>query len=126
MNVQDWLTQARDRADAATPGPWRADDEHGLMPGASPAWCVSRTDESDAYLGDVAYTTGHREQVDALFIADARTRLPAALDAIQAVLRLANDIDPERHECGDGDLSCSACWADDIRAAIAIALGVSE
>lgn len=51
--------------------------------------------------------------------------LPKALDALRAALALANDIDPERHECaGDYAASCSACWADDIRGVIATALEV--
>ena len=48
--------KARAARTAASSGPWRADDEHGLMPGTKPAWVVSRTDESgEAYLGDLAY-----------------------------------------------------------------------
>lgn len=91
MSAQEWIDAAQKRADAATDGPWRADDEHGDMPGAAPAWCVSRTDDAGTYLGDVAYTSGPSEVTDARFIAAARTDLPKALDALRAVLDLASE-----------------------------------
>lgn len=84
---------------AVTPGPWRADDEHGLLPGAEPAWCVSRTDKNGAYLGDVAYTNGSHEQTDAELIALSRTALPAMAAALRAVLALPGpDFRPVRHD----------------------------
>lgn len=54
----------RERAEAATPGPWSAADEHGLLDGAEPAWCVSNMrpgyeamSPTEGYLGDVAETS---------------------------------------------------------------------
>jgi hypothetical protein len=63
----------RERAEAATPGPWSAADEHGLLgPDASPAWCVSNMrpgyksmSPTEGYIGDVAETSlGFPEQRD--------------------------------------------------------------
>jgi hypothetical protein len=86
--TRDRLAQIAQRVEAATTGPWRADDEHGLMPEATPAWCVSREGTGGEYLGDVAYTTGPREPQDAEFIAHARTDIPAMHAALTAVLAL--------------------------------------
>lgn len=75
---------------AATPGPWSAADEHGLMPGATPAWCVSRMGDEMAnrgrvWLYDVAYVPqrGDHEQADAEFIAAAREAVPALVGEVR-------------------------------------------
>lgn len=47
----------------------------------------------------------------------------ALVAALRAVLALASATDGQRHECDEDDVSCSACWGDDIRAAITSALG---
>ena len=88
MTARDVISQALALSEAATDGPWRADDEHGLMPGATPAWCVSRTNEAEAFLGDIAYSPqGHpQEQENAEFTAAARTLLPAFAKALGDVL----------------------------------------
>lgn len=113
--LTDWLTTAKARADTATDGPWAT-------------WY------HDAIVYPQVHTTAGKllsvvddEHIDAdaAFIAAARTEHPAMVDALLAVLALANDIDPERHECDEDDVSCSACWADEIRRVIATALGVT-
>jgi hypothetical protein len=90
------LDAIKARAEAATEGPWRADDEHGLMPGAAPAWCVSRSGADGTYLSDVAYTTGTHEQGDAEFIAHARTDIPelvAEVERLRFVLTRTDEAD---------------------------------
>lgn len=119
MNVQDWLTQARDRADAATEGPWH----NTMRPGASSGMFRVLPEGYEHFGADEVgkvYTLD-----DAAFIADARTRLPAALDAIQAVLDLVKHGKAnETRMLGFGD------WplidARSVEDAIATALGVSE
>lgn len=62
----------RERAQAATEGPWSAADEHELLPGADPAWCVSQMrpgweqmSPTDGYVGDLAETSlGGRDPRD--------------------------------------------------------------
>jgi hypothetical protein len=73
-------------ADAATPGEWSAADEHGLIPGASRAWCVSRMD-GEKYLYDIAYIShsGRRDQADAEFIAAMRSLVPQLCAEITAL-----------------------------------------
>lgn len=116
MSVQDWLTQARDRAEAATEGPWVA----------SLAGRGARVSEPSGYSLPGCFTCGQNEDgiyepPDAAFIAAARTDLPAALDAIQAVLDLTTAA-RARHQFGRADTV--SVWA--IKKAITSALGVSE
>jgi hypothetical protein len=103
--TQDRLARIAQRVDRATEGPWRADDEHGLMPEATPAWCVSREGTGGEYLGDVAYATGPREPQDAEFIAHARTDIPAMHAALTAVLALHGSDGHTPDDCGEPD-----CW----------------
>ena len=56
----------RERAQAATPGPWSAADEHGLLgPDSWPAWCVSQMrpgyeamSPTEGYVTDIADVHG--------------------------------------------------------------------
>lgn len=90
--AETWIRDRRALVDAATEGPWSAADEHGNLPGAYPAWYVSQMvpgfetmSPKDGYVGDVADTPCPE---DAALIADSRTSLPKALDALEAVLEL--------------------------------------
>jgi len=99
-------------AQQATPEPWSAADEHGLLDGADPAWCVSRMQpgyeamsEIEGYMYDVAYTTGTNEQADAEFIAAAREAVPA----LAAELRASRAREQELQQRIDGVLAmCEA------------------
>jgi hypothetical protein len=102
------LVAARRLADEATPGPWSADDEHGDLPGATPAWVVSRTDETGAYLGDLAYTVGALEQPNAEFIAWCREGVPALLDQLEAAHQRfdgAQEVLKARMRCTIGEIT---------------------
>lgn len=92
-------------AEAATEGPWSAADEHGLLEGAEPAWCVSRMQpgyegmsETEGYLYDVAYTTGADEDPNARFIAAAREAVPALL---AEVAQLREELQSQRDTLAD-------------------------
>ena len=93
-------------AAAATEGPWSAADEHGDLPGADPAWCVSRMTEDGRWMHDVADEFG-LEPADAEFIAAARTAVPALTAAVRDVLALHFT----RHTVVSGNppLPCDAC-----------------
>ncbi|WP_029135306.1 hypothetical protein [Nakamurella lactea] len=93
MTISLAALEAADKA--ATERPWRADDEHGLIPGATPAWCVSLDDGSEGYVRDIAYTTGIHEQTDAELIALYRNATPQLAQALRAVLALADKWDQE-------------------------------
>jgi len=86
MTAAEWIAKRRELLDAATEGPWLygGDDWEGAT--------VEMPDDGS---GGVAYiATGMRQgpnegEDDAAFIADARTSLPLALDALDAVLTFA-------------------------------------
>lgn len=143
MTAREWIGAAQELADAATPGPWSIEDDscdcgggmpcgHGNYPCAllGPAnvtdWPERMRADYGHRISEVQELTG----VDADFIADARTRLPRALDALDAVLKLtyASD-DGTEYEHGHsdwGEPECPACWAAGIRGAITDALGVES
>ena len=99
--LDEWEQSARE----ATPGPWSAADEHGLMPGTTPAWCVSQMTPAGAYVQDVADIPqgGDSEEADAGHIA---MHDPAATLALVAALRAVVGLhDEEReHYCPDETL----------------------
>ena len=78
----------RERADAATPGPWSAADEYGLIPEADPAWCISQMrpgyqsmSPTEGYVGDVAEVWCERKDAcpDADYIATMHPGVGLAL-----------------------------------------------
>ncbi len=108
---ETWISDRRALLDAATEGPWSAANENEIIPSADPMWCVSqmrRCFESmtptEGYVGDVADvgSNGH----DAALIADSRTSLPKALDALEAVLELHT---PERFHDHPEKEFCRCC-----------------
>ena len=90
-DIQTWLDKGKALADQATQGPWEAfEDSDQHLAGCPP------TIENLVYAGAVEtpiidWGNGSTKE-DAEFIADARTRLPLALDALQAVLDMHRPI----------------------------------
>ena len=77
-DVQDWLDRGRALADQATQGPWEVEE-------SSDGWTeIYGRDPIEPITPTVA-TTERGGNTEATFIADARTRLPQALNALQAV-----------------------------------------
>ena len=87
----DWITRRRELLAAATEGPWEADgteiSQHCM------AYCYGGSGR------------GIEREDDANLIADARTSLPRALDALEAVLALHRP-----HICGDTWGTQGACF----------------
>lgn len=101
------LTEVKDRADAATDGPWyRFDDGHREV------YCARQYIDGEA--PDVTY--GSERPADAEFIAAARTDLPATTKALDDVLTYAD-------ECERVGVSM---YPADVRSLIATALGVNS
>lgn len=72
MSAQEWLDRTQEITDKETPGPWVEDGSLiGPRPGAS-----------------VAQVWGVRWKADGAFISHARTALPQAVAALQAVTDL--------------------------------------
>lgn len=103
----DRLAAIRQRADAATPGPWSAADENELIgPQSTPSWYVSQMrpgyeamaghvddrGRTDGWLRDVAQTfsSTHEFDHDAEFIAHTRQDVP---DLLAEVDRLTAERD---------------------------------
>ena len=75
MTAADWINRRRELLDDASPGPWvtTADGADTLSAGFNPD-------------GHLCLYAGFGWDDDAALIADARTSLPLALDALDAVL----------------------------------------
>jgi len=89
VTPDEFLTRVEAAAAAATDGPWSADDEHGDIPGAAPAWCVSQATDDGAYLRDVAYPL---TESDAAFIALSRDVVPRMAAGYRALLEVRDDL----------------------------------
>ena len=79
MTARDALAAMRERAEAATEGPWE-ETASGIRASAGVEYLVMSI----------------RSEADAEFIAHARTDLPALLDVVEAVLELADSIERAR------------------------------
>ena len=83
MTAAEWLARARAVTVGATPGPWDYCDAERALGGPSVAVL------DDLYVISLTTTPSIDTWEDAAFIAHARTMLPAAVAAIEAVLALA-------------------------------------
>ena len=107
MSATDWIARRRELLGAATEGPWRA----SLLDG------VRYEDGSSSYPCGIypgatqgpppVLVTNGIDARDAALIADARTSLPRALDALEAVLA-----PHQMHEVPGGQRWCLHCGAD--------------
>ena len=97
MTAADWIAKRERLGEAATEGPWRRVTEPGTKNHAL----------HDARDADIAtdYEGVWYNKGDAEFIADARTALPKALAALEAVLALHQPVKiyAQADECGCGD-----------------------
>ena len=86
-DIQEWLDQGKTLAGQATQGPWEADGcevtQHWSRP--EPWQTIVGTEVSCMGYCYGGSAKGVERDEDAEFIADARTRLPQALNALQAV-----------------------------------------
>ncbi len=106
MTTADWIKTRRELLDAATDGPWvtTADGADTLSAGFNPD-------------GHLCLYAGFGWDDDAALIADARTSLPRALDALEAVLAVLP-------EPGSVDMyGVAGALSLDVRDAIETALG---
>ncbi len=128
MTTADWIKTRRELLDAATEGPWRWSNRQGVylfgkrsrvvmafgrmgMHGAQPRFCDERGILQDGGRANL------NSFPDAARIADARTSLPRALDALEAVLAVLP-------EPGSVDMyGVAGALSLDVRDAIETALG---
>jgi len=106
MSTTDWIAKRRELLADATEGPWFQDaDDPGLV------WGEQRSD-GDGHWSLFASETGHdaaAQPWDAALIADARTSLPRALDALEAALELAKGHRAFVTKRGRDDCICTIC-----------------
>ena len=109
MTAADWLAERRRIEQAASEGPWEHEGvgeitQHFSLP--EPATVVSTDVACMAYCYGGSAAGVERDE-DAEFIADARTALPKALDALEAVLKLHKPVavyaQADECECGNED-----------------------
>ena len=96
MSAAEWIAQRRELLAAATDAPWEwTTDLDMLLAGH----------EGDRVVIDAPWTVPNIKPADADLIADARTSLPRALDALEAVLALHHPVKiyAQADECGCGD-----------------------
>ena len=101
-DTQEWIDKGKALADQATQGPWDTDGcevtQHWSRP--EPWQTIVDTEVScmDFCYGGSA--KGVERYEDAEFIADARTRLPQALNALQAVMEIHKPFHADHHYIG--------------------------
>ena len=116
-DTQEWIDKGKALADQATQGPWETDGrevtQHWSRPEPWQAIVDTEVSCMDFCYGGSA--KGVERYEDAEFIADARTRLPQALNALQAVLTLHKPIDAHNVWNTEGRLQqvCTGCGQDD-------------
>ena len=97
-NIQTWIDKGKALTAESTDGPWEARMENPAMGGE--VWTLRTVGKPGIKMVVNEYQFG---QGNAEFIADARTRLPQALNALQAVL------DMHRRIWVDGIEYCKHC-----------------
>ena len=86
-DIQEWIDEGRALTAESTEGPWEARMESPTMGGE--VWTLRTGGQPGIKMVVSEYQFG---EGNAAFIADARTRLPLALDALQAVLDMHRPI----------------------------------
>ena len=92
-DTQEWIDKGKALADQATQGPWETDGREVTQHWSRPEPWQTIVDTEVSCM-DFCYggsAKGVERDEDAEFIADARTRLPQALAALQAVLEIHQD-----------------------------------
>ena len=117
MSAAEWIAQRRELLDAATEGPWFQGRSDHRYESDREVYSKREPDEEDSH--DIATYVWSAE--DAALIADARTSLPRALDALEAALELAKRHRDFVTKRGRDDCICTIC---DMCRAIETALGV--
>ena len=117
-NTQEWLDKGRALADQATQGPWDTDGREVTQHWSRPEPWQTIVDTEVSCM-DFCYggsAKGVERYEDAEFIADSRTRLPQALNALQAVLEIHKPFHADHYYNGmDGEslhrlvLRCDGC-----------------
>lgn len=101
-DIQTWLDQGKALAGQATQGPWEAYADSDYQPAGCPP-IIEQLVYAGAVETPIIDWGNGSTKADAAFIADARARLPQALNALQAILDLHKpvDVEPSDTVCGE-------------------------
>ena len=115
-DIQAWLDRGCTIADQATEGPWEAYEDSDVQYAGYPPIAENLVYAGAVETPIIDWGNGSTK-ADAEFIADARTRLPQALNALQAVLEAHAPIDALNTQYTNGRIPhvCTGCGQDDGR-----------
>lgn len=115
-DIQTWLDRGRALADQATEGPWEAYADSDVQYAGCPPMIENLVYAGAVETPIIDWGNGSTK-ADAEFIADARTRLPQALNALRAVLEVHAPIDALNTQYTNGRIPhvCTGCGQDDGR-----------
>ena len=105
MSAAEWIVQRRELLDAATEGPWYQGREGRRYESDRDVYSEREPEHEDSH--DIATYVWSAE--DAALIADARTSLPRALDALEAAQGLAKGHRDFVTKHGRDDCICTIC-----------------
>lgn len=100
ITAAEWIARRREVEQAAPPAPWRYAERASGNPTDGPDHTVLNAPHPEQ--GEQPIATGDYDMWSGLglvFAEDARTSLPKALDAIEAVLELHRENTPEDGSC---------------------------
>lgn len=101
----DWMQEARERCDAATPGPWRRLPDMSVVEAEEDGSLVADTDPTAIQYGTPqasdAATIVAQAHANAEFIAAARDDLPRALDEIERLRQLSEAVQGQAQNLGN-------------------------
>lgn len=115
-DIQAWLDRGCTIADQATEGPWEAYEDSDVQYAGYPPIAENLVYAGAVETPIIDWGNGSTK-ADSEFIADARTRLPQALNALQAVLEAHAPIDALNTQYTNGRIPhvCTGCGQDDGR-----------
>ena len=105
MSAAEWIAKRRELLDAATEGPW----EVTFGPREPARVWTSHPGDREAVATIAGFVEDRDDISDARLIADARTSLPRALDALEAALELAKGHRDFVTKRGRDDCICTIC-----------------
>ena len=110
-DIQSWLDEARALADQATEGTWEAYADSDYQPAGCPP-IIEHLVYAGAVETPIINWGNGSTKADATFIADARTRLPQALNALQAVLDLHKPEEYDGYPHSPDGVMCAVCLTE--------------
>ena len=105
VSAEVWITQRRELLDAASEAPWEAT----FGPRELARVWTSHPDDREALATITGFTNSADGAEDARLIADVRTSMPLALDALTAVLEIHANEDISHLTGVPGSYNCLGC-----------------